>query len=80
VPIVLTSDEAYREFATTFPGLAAHLAAAYTVAGTTQWDERPAITVHVDRSRVATGRDAEFGLPCFSGGDSSARAVPATSR
>jgi len=67
VPIVLTNDESYQEFATTFPGLAAHLATAYTLAGTTQWDDRPAISVHVDRSRTATGRDPEFGLPCFSG-------------
>jgi len=67
VPIVLTNDESYGDFATTFPRLATHLAQAYTEAGKTEWDERPAITVHVDRSRVATGRDTEFGLPCFSG-------------
>jgi pimeloyl-ACP methyl ester carboxylesterase len=67
VPIVLTNDESYREFATTFPGLATHLAEAYTEAGKTEWDERPSITVHVDRNRMVTGRDTEFGLPCFSG-------------
>lgn len=76
VPIVLTNEESYKEFATTFPALAAHLATAYAAAGTTQWDERPAITVHVDRSRVATGRDPEFGLPCFSGRQPAAQARP----
>ena len=67
VPIVLTSDsdQSDAEFATLFPALQHHLETAYIVAGTTTWRGRPSITVHVDKNRIPTRTDPEFGLPCF---------------
>ena len=67
VPIVLTSDsdKSDEEFATLFPALEHHLETAYAVAGTTRWRGRPSITVHVDKNRVPSRKDPEFGLPCF---------------
>ena len=79
VPIVLTNDESDAEFAKLFPALARHLATAYSVAGTTRWDGRPSITVHVDKNRVPSRRDPEFGLPCFTNGPDSPASGPRAS-
>jgi hypothetical protein len=65
VPIVLAEATTYSRFAEAYPALADHLGTHYRRVGDTPW-EASTITVYADRSRTASGRDAEFGWDCFS--------------
>jgi hypothetical protein len=65
VPIVLVDVPEYPRFTAAYPALANHLMSRYRRVEGSPWES---IDVYTERDREATGRDREFGWPCFTDG------------
>jgi hypothetical protein len=64
VPIVLINPDGLEEFERVYPAIVEYLEERFHKVGQFSPQESP-IDVYVDRTRLRTGTDAEFGWPCF---------------